>query len=147
MGRELRRVPMEFDYPRNTVWYGFYIDSITTCISSNDQEYCEQCKTMAKIKNIPITAYGCPDFDAYLGETKMKLKELLSPPVGEGYQLWETTSEGSPVSPVFQTMDELCEWCEKYATVFGSYKASKEEWKEMLEKDFVHHREGSVIFI
>lgn len=33
----------------------------------------------------------------------------VEPPIGEGYQLWETTSEGSPVSPVFTAIEELCE--------------------------------------
>ena len=27
------------------------------------------------------------------------------PPIGEGFQLWETTSEGSPSSPVFETLE------------------------------------------
>jgi hypothetical protein len=66
------------------------------------------------------------------------------PPTGEGYQLWETTSEGSPTSPVFKTMDELCAWCETNATTFGSAKTSAAEWKRMLEKDFVtHEMEGT----
>lgn len=30
------------------------------------------------------------------------------PPSGEGYQVWETVSEGSPISPVFTTA-EICE--------------------------------------
>lgn len=29
------------------------------------------------------------------------------PPKGEGYQIWETVSEGSPISPVFATPEEL----------------------------------------
>ncbi len=29
------------------------------------------------------------------------------PPTGEGWQIWETVSEGSPVSPVFQTKEKL----------------------------------------
>ena len=29
------------------------------------------------------------------------------PPTGEGYQVWETVSDGSPISPVFATPDEL----------------------------------------
>lgn len=33
--------------------------------------------------------------------------ERTPPPEGPGYQLWETTSEGSPLSPVFATSDEL----------------------------------------
>jgi hypothetical protein len=32
------------------------------------------------------------------------------PPTGDGYQIWETVSEGSPVSPVFATPEELARW-------------------------------------
>lgn len=32
------------------------------------------------------------------------------PPAGEGWQVWETVSEGSPVSPVFKTSDELVDY-------------------------------------
>lgn len=55
--------------------------------------------------------------------------EYYEPPKGEGFQLWETTSEGSPESPVFETIDKLCEWCEKNATTFASSKTTKERWK------------------
>ena len=59
----------------------------------------------------------------------------FEPPVGEGYQLWETTSEGSPVSPVFDSLDKLCEWLEDGASTFGSSKATKEQWMKMLSAD------------
>ena len=36
--------------------------------------------------------------------------EPTEPPEGEGWQLWETVSEGSPVSPVFATAEELADW-------------------------------------
>ena len=29
------------------------------------------------------------------------------PPIGDGYQIWQTVSEGSPISPVFATPEEL----------------------------------------
>jgi hypothetical protein len=32
------------------------------------------------------------------------------PPAGDGWQLWETVSEGSPISPVFATADDLATW-------------------------------------
>jgi hypothetical protein len=79
-----------------------------------------------------------------------KLQEAFEgyePPVGEGYQLWETTSEGSPVSPVFKTLDELCAWCETDATTFGSCKATAAEWKKMLDEGFVRHEENGNVFI
>jgi len=69
------------------------------------------------------------------------------PPEGDGFQLWETTSEGSPISPVFKTLDELCEWAEKNATTFGSFKATKEEWKKMLSDGLVYHEKDNLVFI
>jgi len=69
-----------------------------------------------------------------------------SPPRGEGFQLWTTTSEGAPKSPVFATLDELCTWCETNATTFASFKATAAEWKKMLEEDNVHHSEGPNVF-
>lgn len=146
MGRELRRVPMDFDYPLGNVWYGHLIDCAPTCINSGDDDHCIQCIKMAEIKGIPIKD-GCPDFDEYLAEPIAMLKQLLAPPKGEGYQLWETTTEGSPMSPVFTTLDELCEWCEINATTFAHFKATKEQWKSMLEDDCVCHKEGNVVFL
>jgi hypothetical protein len=44
--------------------------------------------------------------------TKNKYSRWRSsePPKGKGYQLWETVSEGSPISPVFKTPEELATW-------------------------------------
>lgn len=36
--------------------------------------------------------------------------EQTDPPTGEGWQLWETVSEGSPISPVFASPEELAEY-------------------------------------
>jgi hypothetical protein len=55
-----------------------------------------------------------------------------APPKGAGWQLWETTSEGSPVSPVFATAEELATWCESNATTVGDGRASRAEWLKMF---------------
>jgi hypothetical protein len=73
--------------------------------------------------------------------------EKRDPPNGEGYQLWETTSEGSPISPVFATLEALCLWAEEHATTFGEAKTSAAMWQHMLEADDVHHQEGQHIFL
>ena len=143
MGRELKRVPLNFDYPLHKVWYGYYDKYFNFC-HSDYSAGCDGCKAYAKIKEIPFHSYGCPDFESYYGIDNAQKVEV---PEGEGYQLWETTSEGSPVSPVFKTLDELCEWCEDNATTFAQFKATKEEWKEMLDQDFVCHKQGNMIFI
>ena len=143
MGKELKRVPMEFDYPLNKVWYGYYNKYICFCHSEYSAG-CEGCRKYAEIKGIQLLDGGCPDFDKYYG---IDISSKVEPPEGEGYQLWETTTEGSPVSPVFETLDDLCEWCEDNANTFADYKATKDEWKKMLSNDFVHHQRGNVIFI
>lgn len=56
------------------------------------------------------------------------------PPTGEGYQLWTTTNEGAPVSPVFPTLEELAKWCETGATIFGSDKLTYKGWLEWFRQ-------------
>lgn len=142
MGRELKRVPMDFDYPLNTVWYGYYDRYFNFC-HENYSGGCEACKAYAKIKGVTMHSYGCPDFETFYNLPTMP----VDPPEGEGYQLWETTSEGSPKSPVFETLEELCEWCAENATTFANYKATKDEWMKMFNGGLVCHQEGNVVFI
>lgn len=44
------------------------------------------------------------------GEYLVDAWEDIEPPKGEGYQLWETVTEGSPITPVFATPEELARW-------------------------------------
>ncbi|WP_394831687.1 hypothetical protein LVJ94_34760 [Pendulispora rubella] len=48
-----------------------------------------------------------PDDDT---RKKAEAWEPEPPPPGVGWQLWETVSEGSPISPVFATSNELVDW-------------------------------------
>jgi hypothetical protein len=142
MGRLLKRVPLDFNYPLKTVWYGYYDRYFNFCHSEYSAG-CNGCKAYARIKGIEIIDDGCPNFEKFYNLPLLPVE----PPEGEGYQLWENTSEGSPVSPVFSTLEELCEWCEDNATTFGPYKATREEWFQMLSDDNVCHQEGNMIFI
>lgn len=99
MGRELKRVPLSFNWPLKKVWSGY------------------------------------------------EVTPNIEPPIGTGYQLWETTTEGSPISPVFDTLDALCEWCEKNATILGDFKLSKEEWMDTLSEEVITFRIGNMVFL
>lgn len=71
-----------------------------------------------------------------------------NPPTGEGFQLWSTTTEGHPMTPVFDSLDALCQYCEdERVSAFGSSTATKEDWMRMLDQDFVFHQEGNMIFV
>jgi hypothetical protein len=56
--------------------------------------------------------------------------ERTEPPTGDGWQEWETTSEGSPISPVFATAEELAVWMsgpdrsDRYAKDWMPYPAA-----------------------
>lgn len=93
----------------------------------------------------------CPVCEGHADDPKLRSAseawEKTHPPEGPGFQLWETTSEGSPTSPVFATLDELCGWCADNATTFGSFKTSAEEWRKMLEADHVYHQQGNAVFM
>lgn len=114
MGREVKRVPIDFDWPEDKVW-PFYKHS--TCIDD-----CDDCKAAAKTIGLEMTDYGCPKFAKY------------DPPQGDGYQLWETTSEGSPISPVFKTPEELAKWLyENKASAFAHMTCSYEKWLAFIK--------------
>lgn len=63
------------------------------------------------------------------------------PPKGPGYQLWGTTSEGEPMTPVFKTLDALCAYAAEQVSTFSNHYASKEAWRKMLDEGSVEHTE------
>lgn len=59
--------------------------------------------------------------------------ESYEPPYGEGWQMWETTSEGSPISPVLASPEELASWlASNGASAFGSLTATYDGWLNMI---------------
>jgi hypothetical protein len=53
-----------------------------------------------------------------------------APPKGKGYQVWETVSEGSPISPVFATPEELAAYMAEHNQ--GSLKADYATWLKFI---------------
>lgn len=72
----------------------------------------------------------------YLNDEIKRLHEDFrwqEPPTGEGYQIWENTSEGSPITPVFKTAEELAEYCEREGVSWYAHEtASKEDWLQLI---------------
>jgi hypothetical protein len=100
-----------------------------------------------KREGVPLSCARC-DGSGRIWPTK-EIERLrddwrrTDPPSGDGYQLWENVSEGSPVSPVFESLEDLCAWAADHATTFASFKATADEWRKMLEDDFVHASVGN----
>lgn len=130
MGRTLKRVPLDFDYPiGKQIWKGYdpscSKDKISYWKKFKGDSICSECDSV----------YGtCSESAPYcIYHPDNKKIWYYEPPLGVGFQLWETTTEGSPISPVFKTLEELCEWCSKNCTAFGDKMLSKEEWMKDLE--------------
>jgi hypothetical protein len=68
---------------------------------------------------------------------KSRKWKAYEPPTGQGWQLWETCSEGSPQTPVFVTAEKLAEYCEDNATISSDEKLTKEQWLKLIKEDNV----------
>jgi len=116
---------MEFDWPVNKVWAGFQNpytpDPCYLCNGSG----CKYCNYTGKC--IPSKEKA----EAY------EQWEPIDPPIGDGFQMWEMCTEGSPQSPIFATAEELAAYCEKRISVCGDTMATKEQWLKWIEQDVV----------
>ena len=83
MGREIRRVPLDFDFPLDESYADYEHD---------------------KHRNVCKPGSAC-----YQNEHEDAPYWRDTLPKGEGWQLWQTVSDG-PISPVFATPEELIDW-------------------------------------
>jgi len=129
MGREIRMVPPNWEHPKKSTLrfengaYQ-YVDSDQ---SMYDTRYEDACKDWTDEYN----KWTSGDFPDYADEDDRKMpywdwagmppdKEYYRPWKDEEatwYQLWQTVSEGTPVSPPFATKEELA----NYLAVNGDY--------------------------
>ena len=86
------------------------------CIREGYEVLCEECKGDGGIWTPP---------DA---EQKAEEWEPTEPPAGEAYQIWETVSEGSPISPAFKDPQILAEWMSNAKPWGASKKMTTEQW-------------------
>jgi hypothetical protein len=155
MGRELRRVPENWEHPKNDygkyqpMYNKYYGDALNEWLKQHNQwedgTHPDLIDKPERKEKYPFYAEwgGNPPDISYYQTRKYTDEELTH------IQLYETTTEGTPKSPVFKAdqLDELCEFAAENCTTFASFKATKEEWKQMLTDGFVHVKQGNVIFM
>lgn len=114
MGREVRPVAIGWEHPRNPGTYSDGSPRYRPLHSREDLRFHQAWNIDHPDDDEPI------DPDDYM------------PPIPEGHPyalaLYETTSEGTPVSPPFGTLEELAAWCEDGATAFASIRWTREQW-------------------
>ena len=93
------------------------------------------CLVEFRCKQLGIERF-CPHCNGYGDIATDEQREAVDawegtpPPEGDGYQIWETVSEGSPVSPVFKNKQELINWLVdvKGVSLEGAEGFAKSEW-------------------
>jgi hypothetical protein len=124
MGREVKRVPLDFRW--DGVWPGYLRNICTEEIrgacnlkSGKVDIVCEKCREFGRLAGLPMSG-NCPD-------------SSIPVPTGPGWQLWEDVTEGSPVSPVFATAEELATWLSTPGNDTSSTRGtSYESWLKFL---------------
>lgn len=117
MGRELRQVPKDWEHPRDTCdryrplmqGYGVALERF----------------------KVDIEKMGLGDALDYWGGGPQSDKYMPDWTWDEApyFMMYEDTSEGTPISPAFETIEELAHWlADNNASAFGRTGASYEEW-------------------
>jgi len=136
MGREVRRVPKDWQHPKSrefNIRTGQYEDRYVPMFDRSFADemrewYTEwekwetgwrpdgtECKTYWEY------AGGPPDPERYMPDWPESERTHL--------MMYEDTSEGTPISPAFETPEELAKWlADNNASAFGSMTATYEEW-------------------
>lgn len=155
MGRELRKVPANWEHPKKEngtyqpMFDRFYGDVLNEWIENNNKWVDGTHPDLVENQNLkeqyPFYAMwsgNAPD-PLYYQIKKYSLEELTH------IQLYESTSEGTPCSPIFKAdeLEQLCEYAAKNCSTFASFTATKKEWMEMLSDGFTYHKEGNIIFM
>ena len=117
MGREVRMVTGDWQHPKDEK--GHYIP-----LFDNYKKTLEEFKTMTIDKGFEYTLdyyQGGPLPDDYMPDFPEDEKTYL--------MMYETCSEGTPISPAFKTPEELARWlADNDASAFGDMTATYEQW-------------------
>ncbi len=126
MGREVRRVPASWQHPKERS--GEYKPLLAGDYEAEAKEFLD--KANAEGLQAAVDWYGqAPERENY----------MPSWPESERthYMMYETCSEGTPISPAFATPEELARWlADTGASAFGGQTASYEGWLRVARGGF-----------
>lgn len=116
MGREVRKVPKDWEHPKSSGTYTPLFDNYNMAL----KEFQDDVEKMGLGEALDYHGGG-PDSAKYmpcwLDEEKTH------------YMMYEDTTEGTPISPAFETPEDLAMWLYKSgANSFGGQTASYEGW-------------------
>lgn len=135
MSREVRLVPKDWTHPKNAS--GNFI-ALFDNYNSEDADDWDEERELWNSKEHDGFIEGCefsewagdrPDPDDYLPIWSAEEKTHL--------MMYETTTEGTPISPAFETPEELAKWLvDNDVSAFGRNKGTYEGWLRVAQGGF-----------
>ena len=147
MGREIRRVPPDWEHPRWTEDDAPY-NSLRSVVGEYrtlfDESYSEAVRRwvagfQAFLINHPsgVDANGCSYWEGESPPDKNHYRDReWNEEEATHYQVYETVSEGTPVTPHFATKDELVDYLVEHGD-FWDQRRGDGGWTLANAKDFV----------
>lgn len=136
MGREVRRVPENWEHPRqegckeyqplydedyDTVAAKWLADAVSWSQGQHPDQSADWAKSAKDSKYFWEWEGEPPDKKYYRPAWPTKTRTHL--------QMYETCTEGTPISPVMETPEELARWlADNDASAFGDMTATYEQW-------------------
>lgn len=131
MGREVRKVPENWQHPKRED--GSYIALFDGSYDDAVNDWDERCSAWNR-GDFPEYADEedrCMSYAEWAGERPRPEKYMPAFLDSEctHYMMYETTTEGTPISPAFATAEELAKWlADTGASAFGYQTANYEQW-------------------
>ena len=118
MGREVRRVPKDWEHPKDEAGHYVPMDQYFTY----EPEEIEEGLRDGWLSGEP-PHYGQAVMPDWSDEERTH------------WQMYEDTSEGTPISPVMETPETLARWlADNGASSFGNDTATYEQWLSMIRR-------------
>ena len=136
MGREVRRVPADWDHPRDGRGHLIPLHEKSHRDALAEWEDARELFARRRHRTLdgeiePLDAEGWTSFEEYYGERPDPADYMpdWTDEQRTHLQMYETCSEGTPLSPPMETPEELALWlANNRASAFGNTAASYEEW-------------------
>jgi len=115
MGREVRRVPADWKHPKDSGNYRPLYDEYRETLAEFSQRVDEEGLDAA------IAYHGRIKSEDYMPDWPDKEQTH--------FQMYETCTEGTPISPVMESPEALARWlADNGASAFGKQTATYEQW-------------------
>lgn len=137
MSREVRKVPASWDHPREQGRTSFcplfdgstyeqkataWDEGASKWASGEFDEYAEESDKALPYENWAGPRPNPADYMPIWPESKRT-----------HFMMYETTTEGTPISPAFESLEDLARWLAENATAYANETAGYDAWLEVCK--------------